>query len=264
MNESIKELREKLQNVGLKEYRFLHPERKVSIYITKPLLKTSITANQVTYMDIMIGLVGIGFLFFGGDLYPFIGSLFLGIFVILDCVDGEIARYNKSTTPHSEFIEFIAHPIIHPLIYIGLSYGLYKTFENILVFIMGFSMMFVTFFNPLIDMKRESLLAKSSDHERTYKKIKASVEEKLEYLPFGGSITNIAAYIFSDVGIITVLIIFSGIDLLRIIIFPNGLFPFNINFKYFFLVFYGITLPILSVLNVVTSIRILKNEYVLT
>src|SRR3989338_4585087 len=66
--------------------------RKVSIYVTKLLLPTSVTPNQVTVLSITAGMLGGLFYCFGNDFGFVMGGVMLQLWYLLDCVDGEIAR----------------------------------------------------------------------------------------------------------------------------------------------------------------------------
>lgn len=67
--------------------------RPISIVITKPILKTSISPVQVTFISMLATLVGFALLGFGHSLemrvYGWIGFF---VWAVLDCVDGNVAR----------------------------------------------------------------------------------------------------------------------------------------------------------------------------
>lgn len=67
--------------------------RPLSILFTKPILKTSITPVQVTFVSMLATLVGFALLGFGQSvemrLYGWIGFF---VWAVLDCVDGNVAR----------------------------------------------------------------------------------------------------------------------------------------------------------------------------
>lgn len=67
--------------------------RPLSILFTKPILKTSITPVQVTFVSMLATLVGFALLGFGQSvemrIYGWIGFF---VWAVLDCVDGNVAR----------------------------------------------------------------------------------------------------------------------------------------------------------------------------
>lgn len=67
--------------------------RPLSILFTKPILKTSLSPVQVTFVSMLATLVGFSFLGFGQSVvmrvYGWIGFF---VWAVLDCVDGNVAR----------------------------------------------------------------------------------------------------------------------------------------------------------------------------
>ena len=67
--------------------------RPLSILFTKPILKTSITPVQVTFVSMLATLVGFALLGFGQSIEMRIyGWLCFFVWAVLDCVDGNVAR----------------------------------------------------------------------------------------------------------------------------------------------------------------------------
>ena len=263
MVESIKELREICQNVG----EFPWPERKVSIYITRAFLATPITANQVTIIDLALGVCGNLLLFLEGNLYPLVGAVLLELFAIFDCVDGEIARYRKSSSAYSEFFQDLAHPLIHPMTFVGLAYGVYTTFGQPTVFLLCFSSIVCSFFNDHVNTKREQLLSESYG-VRAYRNMLSALEGFYEtrwgrwmFFP------KVVAFVFTEIGSIAVLSVCASLDLVVEVLITSGLIltPLSllsaIGFKYLYLIFYGVTRPILLLANVLISFRIIRHRF---
>ena len=121
MVESISELRAICQPQEM-DTRY----RMLSIYLTKLFLKTPLSANNVTFLDSVIGLIGAYFLSCGSSLSTLVGTLFLQFYFLLDCVDGEIARYTKKASIRGKCLEKIVHFIINPAIFISLGFGIFN------------------------------------------------------------------------------------------------------------------------------------------
>jgi len=141
MVESIKELREICQSVDREKGKLPLPvrfARKVSIYFTKLLLYTNITANQTTLLFIFIGLLSGLFFTLSNALYNLIGALLLQLWYIFDHVDGEVARYRRTASITGTYIDFLSHSIIHPYIFACITFGLYNIFQNVTIFGFGF------------------------------------------------------------------------------------------------------------------------------
>jgi len=141
MVESIRELRETCRSPNAERERSISMVlgRKVSIYFTKLLLYTNITANQTTVLDVLIGIIAGMFLVYGNRLFTLIGALLLQLYFIFDLVDGEVARYRKSSSLTGVYLERLGHYIVPPFIFMCIAFGLYNTFEDIWIFALGFS-----------------------------------------------------------------------------------------------------------------------------
>ena len=76
--------------------------RPIAFIIVKLLYPTNVTPNQVSYTAILFGLIS-AFFFSLGTLTGFlVGGLLYFFILILDCVDGMIARLKKNGTPIPE------------------------------------------------------------------------------------------------------------------------------------------------------------------
>jgi len=140
MVESIKELR-KICYAGSKDKRPLYMElvtMKISIYVTKLLLYTPIHANQVTILTILFIILGSGMMISGSLWIMFIGITLIHLTIILDNVDGEIARYRKEASLTGLFIDEFYHTITIPLVFFSFSYGIFLNTEWKSTIIFGF------------------------------------------------------------------------------------------------------------------------------
>ena len=136
MVESIKELREICQpsdESGMRARAY----RKVSIYFTKMLLYTSVTANQVTVLFAICGVIS-GILFaFSNYWWSLLGSTALLVHYILDYVDGEVARYRKSASQKGEFIDIVCHDIAFAFVFSGICHNVFLKYSDPLIPFMG-------------------------------------------------------------------------------------------------------------------------------
>ena len=138
MVESIKELR---QIAGSKKKQPLYMElvsMKVSIYITKLLLYTKISADYVTIAMIILLIAGSVLMAFGTLWMILIGILIIHFTIILDNVNGEIARYWKEDGLIGTFLEQVYHNVAVPLIFFTLALGVFLRTDYIPILIFGF------------------------------------------------------------------------------------------------------------------------------
>lgn len=95
-------------------YRFM------SLPITWILHKSNITPNQVSFMQIGVGLLGCLFIYLWIEPIGFlIGMLLLHFAYVLDCVDGELARATDQQSIPGVFLDKYAHAITMQAIFVA-------------------------------------------------------------------------------------------------------------------------------------------------
>ena len=140
MAESISELR-KICYKGSNKKRPLYMEMftmKLSIYVTKLFLYTPIHADQVSMLMILLAIIGSGMLAFGSIWIMFIGITLIHFSVVLDNVNGEVARYRNEGSLMGSFLEELYHTLSTPFIFFSLGYGIFSHTGINLAIIFGF------------------------------------------------------------------------------------------------------------------------------
>ena len=97
---TIKDIKERYLASKEKEKRFkwtYYVRRPVSYYVAWPFLKLGVSATSVTILWLFIAVIGCAIIASGGYLNMIIGTAILEFAVILDCVDGHIARLTRPT-----------------------------------------------------------------------------------------------------------------------------------------------------------------------
>lgn len=95
--------------------------RDISPYLTRLLLRTSISANGVTALMILTG-VGAAFALLIPGLPGVLLAALLGQMQMLwDCCDGEVARWRKTSSPKGVFLDRVGHYTTEGLIPIALG-----------------------------------------------------------------------------------------------------------------------------------------------
>jgi phosphatidylglycerophosphate synthase len=83
--------------------------RRLSPYVTRLLLTTRLTANAVTAVMIPTGLLAALLVSLGG-LLPAGGAVLLAqLQLLLDCCDGELARWRRTSSAVGVYLDQIAH-----------------------------------------------------------------------------------------------------------------------------------------------------------
>lgn len=95
--------------------------RKISPYLTRALLATPITANQVTWLMVATGMSAALVLLIPGMAGATLALLLGQMQMLWDCSDGEVARWRKTTSPAGVFIDRVGHYTTEALIPIALG-----------------------------------------------------------------------------------------------------------------------------------------------
>jgi hypothetical protein len=97
--------------------------RRVSKLLTWAAVKIGATPNQVTIASFAIGLYA-AFLFAQGDTWSLIvGAILLQVSIIVDCVDGELARYTRKFSELGAWLDAITDRAKEYAVFLGLAYG---------------------------------------------------------------------------------------------------------------------------------------------
>ena len=112
--------------------------RPVSRFLTRILINTPLTPNQITLVGFFFGLIS-AFLFSqAGYETSVIAAMLLVISTWIDGVDGEIARLKFMETDIGKKLDIYCDNIIHFLVFTAIGYGIYlKTGEVIFLYLGG-------------------------------------------------------------------------------------------------------------------------------
>jgi phosphatidylglycerophosphate synthase len=83
--------------------------RRLSIHLTRVLLPTGISANGVTVVMIGVGLLGAAGLLLPGLAGALLAALGMQLQILLDCSDGEVARWRRTFSLAGIYLDRIAH-----------------------------------------------------------------------------------------------------------------------------------------------------------
>lgn len=83
--------------------------RDVSPYLTRWLVRTPITANGVTWLMIASGLLAAAVLTLPGWVAGLGAFLLIQLQLLLDCSDGEVARWRQTSSPAGVYLDRIGH-----------------------------------------------------------------------------------------------------------------------------------------------------------
>lgn len=96
-----------------------------SPFFTKYFIKRGTIPNIVTVYMILSGLLG-AVLFAVPNLFcQILGAVFIHLWFILDCSDGEVARITKTFSTFGKELDYTAHVINHPFFSISFFFAMY-------------------------------------------------------------------------------------------------------------------------------------------
>ena len=105
----------------------LHVHRPLQLLLARPLVKTSITPNQITFLSLCAGLGSAACIAFGTWPVRLVGAALLFGSAILDGVDGMIARLKKSSSETGHAIDGAADYAVNVATTIAAVYHLGQT-----------------------------------------------------------------------------------------------------------------------------------------
>ena len=112
--------------------------RRISMYLTKPFLAMGLSANQVTAISLLVGLAAGVLLVFPNPVLWLVGIPLLYLYFVLDCVDGEIARYRKTSSLVGSYLDGGLGMLMWPYVLACMTFGISNAVQDNTVFIFGF------------------------------------------------------------------------------------------------------------------------------
>lgn len=127
--ETLKQAEKVLYRSVLKETdgvisRYLN--RKISGFMTRWLLKTPFTANQITWSALVIGLLSGYLVAQGTALYVALGGILFQFASIYDGCDGEMAKLKFSSSKFGEWLDTVCDNITYLAFFIGVFMGVFR------------------------------------------------------------------------------------------------------------------------------------------
>lgn len=171
--ESIAELRQRVQ-APVRQYNDVAGRLvgdRVSIHVTRLFLKLSLSPTVATLGMLVFGITGSVLVLFG-DAWAVAGFACVFVYYILDCVDGEVARYHRREKLIFGFHDFLFHLYVKSAFFTCLGVYLVRTTGEPWTFLVALAALLATLFQkflndlPLILTARYVLLRKN--HERDH------------------------------------------------------------------------------------------------
>ncbi|RII12242.1 Bifunctional IPC transferase and DIPP synthase [Streptomyces sp. YIM 130001] len=95
--------------------------REVSLRIDRHLVNTRITANQLTYLMTVAGALAAPALLVPGIWGAVLGVVMVQLYLLLDCVDGEVARWKKQFSLSGVYLDRVAAYLCDAAVLLGFG-----------------------------------------------------------------------------------------------------------------------------------------------
>src|SRR5256885_10145463 len=90
--------------------------RRWSPHLTRVLIRTAITPNGVTWLMIGAGVLAAGALSLPGVGWAAVAFLLIQLQLLLDCSDGEVARWRGISSPKGIYLDRLRHYLTESLL----------------------------------------------------------------------------------------------------------------------------------------------------
>jgi phosphatidylglycerophosphate synthase len=95
--------------------------REVSLRIDRHLVPTSVTPNQLTYLMTVCGVLAAPALLVPGIGGAVLGVVMVQLYLLLDCVDGEIARWKKQFSLSGVYMDRVGAYLTDAAVLVGFG-----------------------------------------------------------------------------------------------------------------------------------------------
>lgn len=186
-----------------------HLNRRISRFISERLAHTAVTPNQITFAGVTIGMAGALLLSWSGYWPHLIGALLFLLCIIVDGVDGEVARLKLQETPFGHRLDVITDNLVHLAIFAGIALGLYHDsgdhvyFRILWVLIGGFGLCGVAVYRCILRRSPEELrqsvnaikiMAMLSSRDFAYIVVALALVQRLHWFLIGAAV---GTYLFA-------------------------------------------------------------------
>lgn len=119
-----------------------HVDRRVSRFFSSRLSHGPVSPNQITIAGMSIGLLGAFCLALPGYWSRLLGAFLFVLCVVIDGVDGEVARLKLMETTFGHRLDIVTDNIVHVAVFAGIAIGLYhqtgnRLYIHALMFLIG-------------------------------------------------------------------------------------------------------------------------------
>ncbi len=164
---------------GILTSYFARPfSRKVTAFVADI---NCITPNLLTFGSLVLGTVGCLVWLKGGFLYAVIGTVIFHLGYILDCSDGELARYRGIKSRLGEALDPICDRILEILLIFCATLIAIKKSDSMIWYYLGFLAVSINFMYEYIDVWLNRIFASDGRFEKKKRFFFISSHQNLSY-----------------------------------------------------------------------------------
>lgn len=151
--------------------------QRISPYLSSMYIKKKIIPNRITIHMILSGIIGAILFSMPNIIAKIFGAVLIHLWFILDCSDGEVARYTKTFSTFGRELDYMAHLINHPLFGMGIFISLYQLdrYNPLTLFVLvllsnliDYGIRNITTLNILDEIKDKNKVNSNIDSENTW------------------------------------------------------------------------------------------------
>lgn len=275
MKESIEDLRRICQGLPGAEHDITERiPRAISIYITKAVLYTPLSANHVTALNLLMAVAGSSLIAFGEPWIKIVGTLVMFMTSPMDSVDGEVARYRDQTSLTGLYLDRLNAAFTGWVLFLSLGFGLFLKSYELPLLLVALSASSACLFMRIVALLLRANAMEAAITQRYQETLKNIDKIQLEKPPtmFGtaASIKKLSlpykVIDFLAVRYIIMIFVLIGSVLLEISVGTFGVInlwgvTYPLSGLSIFLGLYGLLLPAITVGYVVYNIKHRTSEY---
>ncbi len=220
--------------------------RPISILFTWIFVRTPISANQVTIVQEILGITGAISLGFGDYNLSLLGVFLLQLGYVLDCSDGEVARWKNQQSVKGVFLDLVGHVLVIPAYLYAFAFGIWMRTGQIEVLIIGFITALLTLRlerNTMLSIV-DSMIMETDNPQYNFTFLAKEIDNSKSYIDMGsaGAIGR-RSFIQSIFRYPASMNVISIVLFIEYILFKNHI-EFEYTLSYLVLMIYGFILTI--------------------
>lgn len=95
--------------------------RSLSSRVTRQLTGTRVVPNHLTLLMIVVGWIAAAIVSVPGLLTALLTAVLIQVYLLLDCIDGEVARWQKRTSAAGVYLDRLGHHVVEAALAIGVT-----------------------------------------------------------------------------------------------------------------------------------------------